>query len=337
MLDDQRPGAIYWIDHYVVPTADTTRWGDFYTRVLGATPRSEEGRPERADPGGAERTLFTYVGMCHVGGSPRAAGLTPGAGFPRYSWYVRTEDVDEHLRRLDANGVGHSGPLHTSEEGEDGVAINFTDPDGNALQFWAPTRLPDGAMEPESPAKVGRLAAAAFESRDLARTADFYGRYCGLDPLESADVASDTAVFPLAGAGRLVFKKADRLGDRTLGHAVYRALHTALVVRDDEFMPAMERMYADLPEWDFDPEALPDLTADEAAALPARTCIHGSPQGPGWKKALGRGDSFVDWDTAGFHFVAAKPADGSMVSFEGVPQLSLLPPELRPERDARGR
>jgi catechol 2,3-dioxygenase-like lactoylglutathione lyase family enzyme len=326
MLEDQRPGAAYWIDHYVVPTADTARWGSFYTNVMGAVTRSNEGRPdrpERADRGGS--TLFTYVGLCHVGGSPRKAGLTPGSGFPRYSYFIRGTEVDEHLRRLDANGVRHSGPIKTSEEGEDGVAINFADPDGNGLQFWAPARLPDGAMNDESPAKVGRIASAAFESRDLARTAEFYSRYCGLDPLRSNELSRDTAVFPLAGAGRLVFKQVDRLGDRTLGHAFYRALHTALVVRDDEFMPAMERMYAELPEWDFDPDNMPKLSAEEAEALPARTCIHGSPQGPGWKRTLGRGDSFCDWDTVGYHFVAAKPVSGSMAIFEPVSQMSLLP------------
>ena len=322
MLEDQRHGAAYWIDHYVVPTADTARWGTFYTNVLGAVPRSNEERPER--PGRAESTLFTFVGLCHVGGSPRKDGLTPGTGNLRYSYFIRTEDVDEHLRRLDANGVAHSGPIKTSEEGEDGIAINFADPDGNGLQLWAPARLPDGAMHNESPAKVGRISTAAFESRDLARTADFYGRFCGLDPLHSADLARDTIVFPLAGAGRLVFKEVERLGNRTLGHAVYRALHTALVVRQDEFMPAMEQMYRELPEWDFDPEALPSLTSAEAGALPARTCIHGSPQGPGWKRTLGRGDSFCDWDTNGYHFVAGAPVDGSMTAFEPVSQNSFL-------------
>ena len=37
MLEDQRPGAAYWIDHYVVPTFDTARWGSFYTDVMGVS------------------------------------------------------------------------------------------------------------------------------------------------------------------------------------------------------------------------------------------------------------------------------------------------------------
>jgi hypothetical protein len=179
-------------------------------------------------------------------------------------------------------------------------------------------------MDPASSAKVGRICSATFESRDLTKTADFYSRYCGIDPLRSADIANDTLVIPLAGAGRLVFKKVDSLGDRTLGRAVYRAMHTAMIVRDDEFMPAMNRMWEELPEWDFDPDALPTLSAAEAGALPARTCIHGSPIGPEWKRTMGRGDSFCDWDTNGFHFAAAAPVDGSMVNFDGVSQRRFL-------------
>ena len=66
MLEDQRPGTVYWIDHYVVPTLDAYRWRDFYGNVLGAEPREANDRPERPERIGT--TLFTYVGRCHVGG-----------------------------------------------------------------------------------------------------------------------------------------------------------------------------------------------------------------------------------------------------------------------------
>jgi extradiol dioxygenase family protein len=243
---------------------------------------------------------------------------------PRYGWFIRPEDVESHLRRLDANGVPHSDPVRTSEEGEAGTAIRFADPDDNQLEFWAPDRMPDGAMDGASPVGVGCISAAVFESRDLGKAADFYSRYCGLDPIRSADVGANTVVFPLAGAGRLVFKQVNQLGDRSLGRAVYRALHTALVVRNDEFLPTLERMYRELPEWDFDPNKLPSLTADEASAQSARTCIHGSPIGPEWKRRVGRGDSFCDWDNNGYHFVGAAPVGGSMVAFEPVSQRTYL-------------
>ena len=315
MLEDQRPGAAYWIDHYVVPTADVARWSAFYTSVLGAVARVDD-RPRRPDrPAGL---AFTDVGKCHVGGSRSDEALVPATVGPRYSWFIRSEDIEEHLRRLDANGVVHSGPITTSEEGEEGTAIRFADPDGNPLEFWAPARMPAGAMNDETTAKVGRVAAAAFESRDLEKTTDFYRTYCGLDPLRSSDVAADTVVFPLAAAGRLVFKKVDQLGQRTGGHWVYHALHTALVVREDEFIGALDRMYQDLPEFDHDPALPPTFSPEEAEAMPPRTGIHGNPQGPEWKRAVGRGDSFYDWDANIYHFVAASPVDGSMATFEPV-------------------
>jgi catechol 2,3-dioxygenase-like lactoylglutathione lyase family enzyme len=307
----QRTGPACGIDHYVVPTADVKRWITFYADVLGAEPRTAADRPG---------TQFTFVGRSHVGGSPSRNPLTPGTGLPRYSWFIRPEEIARHLERLDANGVSHTPPTRTAEEGEEGTAIRFPDPDGNQLEFWAPARMPEGVMEGASSAGVGLINAAVFESRNLDRSTDFYGRYCGLDTLHNADVAQDTVVLPLAGWGRLVFKRVDRLGVRTTGHAVYRALHTAMVIGDEQFMPAMDRMWRELPEWDFDPEAMPRLSAEEAGALPARTCIHGSPIGPRWKSTLGRGDSFCDWDTNVFHFVGGTPVNGSMVSFKGVEQ-----------------
>ncbi len=321
MLEDQRPGAAYWVDHYVVPTADVARWTKFYEDILGATTRVDDrqGRPERR--GGLQ---FTDVGICHVGASRSDEPLAPATAAPRYSWFIRPEEIEDHVRRLDAHGVTHSGAVTTGEEGEEGTAIRFTDPDGHLLEFWAPDRLPAGAMHNETPAKVGRVAAAAFESRDLTRTADFYSTYCGLDPLRSGDVAADTVVFPLTAGGRLVFKQADNLGLRTGGHWLYHALHTALVVRDAEFNSVLDHMYRDLPESDYDPDQPPTFTPDEAEAMPARTGIHGNPGGPRWKHAIGRGDSFYDWDTNLFHFVGANPVNGSMAIFDPVSQRVLM-------------
>ncbi len=320
MLEDQRPGTAYWIDHYVIPVTDIQRWSDFYANALGAIPQVREPRPDRPDrPAGGGGILFTYVGQSHVGGS-RTESLTPGSGYPRYSWFIRPEDVEEHLRRLDDLGIAHSGALRTSEAGEPGTAIRFADPDDNQLELWAPAKLPEGAMANESSAKVGRIAAATLESRDLDRTSDFYSKFCALEPLRSQEVGRDSVVLPLAGGGRLAFNRVDTLGDRTQGHALYRALHQALVVRDEEFLPALQRMYAALPEWDHDPDVTGALPKADAEALPARTGIHGNPIGPSWKQAFGHGDSFYDWDTNTFHFVNANPVGGSMANYEGVSQ-----------------
>src|SRR5213079_1698534 len=102
------------------------------------------------------------------------AAREPGAGLPRFGFFIREQDIDEHLRRLDELGVAHTDPIRTSEEGQEGTAIRFADPDGNQLEFWAPARMPAGAMNDESAQKVGRVAVATFESRDLAKTTEFY-------------------------------------------------------------------------------------------------------------------------------------------------------------------
>ena len=47
------------------------------------------------------------------------------------------------------------------------------------MEFWS------GDAADESAQKVGRVAVATFESRDLAKTTEFYATYCGLDPLRS--------------------------------------------------------------------------------------------------------------------------------------------------------
>lgn len=317
-----RAGTLYWIDHYVVPVTDLDRWSAFYTNVLGATPDSREaGGPNQA----AARILFTHLAHgCHVGGSVYDGAIEPsvglGVGLPRYSWYVRPEETDDHLRRLDRYGVPHTAAVPTDDEGEEGTAIGFEDPDGNQLEFWAPQRMPTGAMDGETPCKVGRIRGAVYQSRNLARTQAFFERFCGLEASSAGDVPGGMLVLPLGCGGRLTFKQADVLSKRSSGNSVYRALHTALIVKDDTFMPMLERMWDELPEWDFMPEVSPRPSPEEAAALPARVGLHGNPIGPEWKRVLGRGDSFYDWDTNTFHFVAAAPVDGSMVNPRGVGQ-----------------
>jgi catechol 2,3-dioxygenase-like lactoylglutathione lyase family enzyme len=319
-MEDQRPGATYWIDHYVVPVSDLERFQAFYTNVLGAVPRAMGGeRPERPRDDG-EKVQFTFVGLCHIGGASRPEG--PGArkplgvGSPRYSYFVRTEDVDEHLRRLDQYQVPHTDAIRTSEEGEEGTAIRFEDPDGNQLELWAPTRMPSGAMRDETAVRVGSMAGARFESRDLSRTADFYTQYCGMDVVTSADIGRDTLVLKMAGGGRISFQQVETLGERTGGHL--HPLHTALVVRDDEMMQVYKHMWADLPEWDHDPTIRRRLAPEEAQQLTPRTGIHGSPSGQPWRTGFGRGDSFWDWDTNAFHWVAGAPIDGSMAAYKPV-------------------
>jgi len=304
-----RPGIAYWIDHFTLGTEDLERFIDFHARVFGAPLQTPQ------PPGMA----FMTVSACHHGGFLQRSALPtparPGNALPRYAYFVRKDDLEEHVRRLDANGVPHTSPIRTAAEGADGLAVRFVDLDGNQFEFWAPDELPEGAMAGSGPLKIGRISHIVYESRDLARTATFFERYCALQALERPGIGRDTLVLSLAAGARLVYERVEQLGGRTSGHGVYRDLHTALVVRDDDFWPSYEPLWANLPDWEFD--ARRDAPPQGAANLPARTALHGSPAGHAWKRAFGRGDDWYDWDTNLFHYYVGKPVDGTMTHYEG--------------------
>jgi len=311
----QRPGTIYWIDHYTVGTNDLDRWITFHECVFGAV--TEAASPERRRSG-----IFQNVARSRHGGFVQRHAMpppvAPGEGLPRYAHFIWPEDLDEHMRRLDAERIPYAGPIRTSSDGDEGNAIYFVDPDGNQFEFWAPVAMPEGAMVDCGPLRVGRVSHVVYESRDLDRTASFFERYCTLEPQKSANVAADTLVLPLAAGGRLIFKRVATLQGRTSGFGTYRDLHTALVVREPDFWPNYERVWSELPEWDFDQfDGSLKLAAADAENLPARTTLHGSPIGRAWKAAFGRGDDWYDWDTNLFHFYVGVPERGaSMATYE---------------------
>jgi len=317
MAEDQRLGALHWIDHYAVPTNDLDRWVEWNASVLGATERWHDTAPAPGQPRMAE---FRILAGCHVIGFIQSERIPPnsalGEGLPRYGFYVRPEEVDEHVRRLDRLDVPHSDAVHTSAEGEAGTVVCFQDPDENQFEFWAPDRMPEGAMDGSGPLQVGRISHAVFESRDLDRTAAFYGRYCGLDPMIGVDTPKDTMVLPMVAGARLIFKKVDELGMRTGGSTKWRGVHNAFVVRDAEFHPAYERVWAELEEWDYDQREQGPMA--DARALGARTGMHGSEAGRRWKAMYGRGDQIYDWDTNSFHFVGGASETANLATYKAL-------------------
>jgi catechol 2,3-dioxygenase-like lactoylglutathione lyase family enzyme len=321
VMDTTRdPRTIYWIDHYTVPTNDLQRSIEFHERVLGTKSMPATGLPlERgmfqafSHPEMLLRGDHSHQGL-FVMREPLPPSEAPGKGYPRHGLFVRPEDMDEHVARLDANGVVHTAPVRTSAEGESGTAAYWLDADGNQFEFWAPDRMPDGVMDDCGPLKIGRISHVVYASRDLHWTTEFFARYCGLQPAKSVDIPADTVVFPLAMAGRLVFKRSDELGRRASGRGVFSDCHTALVVREEDFWPSHERLWADLPEWEFD--AQHRRFVGDGANMPARTLLHGSPNGMRFKAAFGRGDDWLDPDANLFHFVGGTPRDGSLLHYE---------------------
>ncbi len=312
MIEDQRPGTVYWIDHYVVGSHDLDRWADFQTKVVGA-------RPQPAIPGQGRFIVFQDItDCCHHGAmfssEPLADTGGLGKGLPRHGLFIRQEDIDEHLRRLDKYDVPHLDPIRTSAEGDDGISIAWEDIDGNQMEFWAPDRMPEGAMAGAGPLKIGRISHGVYQSRDLQRTADFFDRYCALSPLKSADIPDDTLVLPTVCGARIVYKKSETIGRRTGGWGKLSACHAALLVRDEDFFPNYERMWTEIPDWDWDRET--GRFIGGSADLPARTSRHGSPAGRVWYEIRGKGDDWYDWDTNSFHFMSGSPKDPAFAEYE---------------------
>lgn len=307
-MTPQTTGPVFWIDHFVLNSEDVPRWEAFNAAILGATYL-----------GPAPRGLFQKVGAGSIGAFRDVKPLPPskgvGRGLPRYGYFIDRSDVDAHVRRLQANGAAYSGPHRTAAEGEAGVAIAWEDPDRNQFEFWAPDTLPDGAMAEATSFGVGRISHATFESRDLERTADFFARYCDLEPLRDAGIPKDTLVMRLAGGARLIYKEVTTLGGRTTGMGLADA-HTALTVREDSFFPNYRRLWAHVPEWGIEPMACADGQALET--LPARTARHGSKEGRYFYSLVNKGDDFFDWDTNQFHFVGGTPRNGSMAEYEAL-------------------
>jgi hypothetical protein len=313
-MADRPAGTIYWLDHYTIPTNDLDRSEAFHERVIGAVHEHVDGEQR-------ERGIFQRISNYRQGLFVQRVPLPPpeplGNGLPRHALFVHPEDIDEHRRRLDACGVEHTGPVRTSAYGEDGTSICWLDVDGNPFEFWASDRMPAGAMDDCGPLRIGRMSHGVYASRDLGRTAAFFERYCALQPLRSSEVPSDTLVLPLAAGGRLIFKLVAEPGQRTSGRGIYRDLHTALVVREEDFFPNYERMWRELPEWDYDQRSGP-FTGD-GLNLPARTGQHGGIFGFHFKDTFGRGDDWFDADTNLFHFLGGAPRNGSMTSYDAHP------------------
>ena len=328
MSNDVEPrGAVHWIDHFVVGTNDMVAWVDWAVNSTGITRRPIIGLTTAARKRNIKITSFLWWegGSCRIGAFlqpeiyPPAKAL--GEDLPRCGFYIRPQDIDAHLRRLDRHKIAHSDPIRTAADGDEGTLIFFADPDGNQYEFWAPENMPEGAMEIATAERVGRISHAVFGTRDLARTATFFEKYCGVQTEENAKTAEGTLVMRMRAGGRLIYKRVDKVDERVSGHGTWWDMHTALTVRDEEFLPSYRRMWAGIPE-EKGYKADLNLPIEEQEALPARTGLHRSPVGIRWKEICERGDEFYDWDCHSFHFIGGRPLkpDGSMALYEAIEQ-----------------
>lgn len=331
MTDREPRGAVHWIDHYVVGTNDMGAWVDWAVNATGITRRPIIGLTTEARKRNIKITSFLWWegGSCRIGAFLQPEIFPPakplGEELPRCGFYIWPGDIDAHLRRLDRHKIPHSDAIRTAADGEEGTVVYLADPDGNQYEFWAPARMPEGAMEIATEERVGRISHAVFGARDLARTAAFFEKYCGVQVERHPKTAEGTLVLRLRAGARLVYKLADRVDERVSGHGTWWDMHTALTVRKEDFLPNYRRMWEGIPEEEGYKADL-NLTREEQEALPARTGLHRSPVGLKWKQISNRGDEFYDWDCHSFHFMGGKPlgADGSMARYETVEQEQYL-------------
>lgn len=327
MQNVEPKGAVHWIDHYVVGTNDMVAWVDWAVNATGIARQPIIGLTTAARKRNIKITSFLWWegGSCRIGAFLQPEVFPPakplGEDLPRCGFYIRPRDIDAHLRRLDRHKIPHSDPIHTAADGEDGTAIFVADPDGNQYEFWAPEQMPEGAMEIATRENVGRISHAVFGTRNLAKTSEFFEEYCGVRAEHSPTTAEGTLVLRLRAGGRLVYKLVDKVDERVSGHGTWWDMHTALTVRDEEFLPSYRRMWDGIPE-ERGYKADLNLSLQQQEALPARTGLHRSPVGIRWKEICSRGDEFYDWDCHSFHFIGGKPLarGGSMALYEAIEQ-----------------
>ena len=169
-------------------------------------------------------------------------------------------------------------------------------------------------MENDNPARVGRISHVVLESLDLERAAEYYRRFCGLEPIVNDDVAAGTLALRLASGGRMVFKRVAALSPRTGGHNLWKGQHVALTVGDEAFIDAYRHLWSGLPESEYLPYSGDAIAIDERT-LPPRTELHGLQARGERKNSLGRGTFFYDWDGNNFHFVGGRPLDANYAHY----------------------
>ena len=131
MTDVEPRGAVHWIDHYVVGTNDLSGWADWANKATGLPPRPINGLTTNMRKKNTPIFCFMWWegGSCRIGAFLQPENYPPakelGKDMPRCGFYIRPEDIDMHLRRLEQHKIPHSDPIRTAAEGEEGTVDLF--------------------------------------------------------------------------------------------------------------------------------------------------------------------------------------------------------------------
>ena len=114
-------GAVHWIDHYVVGTNDLPGWSYWALHATGLPMRPINGLTTNMRKKNTPIFCFMWWDdeSCRIGAFlqpenyPKAKEL--GKDMPRCGFYVRPEDIDKHLHRLDQHKIPHTDPVKTAK------------------------------------------------------------------------------------------------------------------------------------------------------------------------------------------------------------------------------
>ena len=129
MADDELRGAVHWIDHFVVGTNDLVAWADWAVNATGVAPSPIRGVTTAARKRNQPFQCFLWWDdpSCRMGAFLQSEMYPPskelGHDTPLCGFYVRPEDMDRHVQRLDRHAIPHTSPARIETEGDPGITV----------------------------------------------------------------------------------------------------------------------------------------------------------------------------------------------------------------------
>ncbi len=137
-------GLSQGISEIVLPVKDVEAAARFYRDVVGLAPDETAPKAEgwawfwAGGPGRAQRVALLDETIFHERVRSRVPhkGEPPRWGQIHFAFHIPRQSLETAVKRVQAHGVAVDGPVYF--EWMRASAHYFSDPDGNALEFWSP-------------------------------------------------------------------------------------------------------------------------------------------------------------------------------------------------------
>ena len=137
-------GLSQGISEMVLPVKKVEVAARFYREVVGLTPDETAPKGEgwawfwAGRPGCAQRVALLDETIFHERVRRRVphTGEPPHWGQIHFAFHIPRQNLETAVKRVQAHGVAVEGPVHF--EWMQASAYYFSDPDGNALEYWSP-------------------------------------------------------------------------------------------------------------------------------------------------------------------------------------------------------